>query len=153
MTNTINKTARIDQSIARLEEQKRKIAANQRKADNRRKFELGGLVIKAAIADYPSNELLGGLIHLRRLLEDPSQREKFANEGGRLFSKEQSAKVAMTLQLNEKPNPDAAKSLRAIGLRWNRIMAHWEGFADPEAAQSLVNQLGGSIKIVEKASS
>ena len=50
-----------------------------RKEDTRRKIELGGLVIKAGLADEPAAVLLGGLLNLAKSLQSPDG-ERTKNE-------------------------------------------------------------------------
>ena len=64
-----------------------------RKADTRRKIQLGGLVIKAGLADEESNVLLGLLLEAKSKLADDAlgeqQRQRWAHAGGAAFRMEQ----------------------------------------------------------------
>ncbi|KMO42090.1 conjugal transfer protein TraD [Methylobacterium variabile] len=60
---------------------------DERKADAYRKILLGGLVIKAGLADLPSNVLLGLLIEGRERTRDPDVVEQFAQRGDKEFKK------------------------------------------------------------------
>ncbi|MEN3214056.1 conjugal transfer protein TraD [Methylorubrum populi] len=57
----------------------------ERKADAYRKIKLGGLVIKAGLADLPSNVLLGLLMDGAERLRDPDAVEQFARRGDKEF--------------------------------------------------------------------
>ncbi len=57
----------------------------ERKADAYRKILLGGLVVKAGLADLPSNVLLGLLIEGRERMRDPDVVEQFAQRGDKEF--------------------------------------------------------------------
>ncbi|NGM38061.1 MULTISPECIES: conjugal transfer protein TraD [Methylobacterium] len=57
----------------------------ERRADAYRKIQLGGLVIKAGLAELPSNVLLGLLIEGRERMRDPDIVEQFARRGDKEF--------------------------------------------------------------------
>ena len=57
----------------------------ERRADAYRKIQLGGLVIKAGLADLPSNVLLGLLLDGAERLRDPDIVEGFARRGAKEF--------------------------------------------------------------------
>ncbi|GAA0241480.1 hypothetical protein LNAOJCKE_4927 [Methylorubrum aminovorans] len=57
----------------------------ERRADAYRKIQLGGLVIKAGLADLPSNVLLGLLLDGAERLRDPDVVEQLARRGDKEF--------------------------------------------------------------------
>ena len=57
------------QEIARLERKLARDKLKKRKADTRRKIEFGGLVIKANMADYSKEIILGALVNARKEIE------------------------------------------------------------------------------------
>lgn len=62
-----------------------------RKEDTRRKIQLGGLVIKSGMADYPPVVILGALALAENALQGPNAqdtRQRFAAAGDALFSKD-----------------------------------------------------------------
>ena len=64
---------------------------NARQEDTRRKIQLGGLVVKARMADYPPAVLLGALVLAANALAGPNaqaMRERFAAAGDACFSKD-----------------------------------------------------------------
>lgn len=63
---------------------------NARQEDTRRKIQLGGLVIKAGMADHPPAVLLGALALAANALAGPNAqaiRERFAAAGDALFAR------------------------------------------------------------------
>jgi hypothetical protein len=36
--------------------------------------------------------------------------------------------------------------LRAAGLRWNKVLQHWEGLADPDAVAELCGEHDGALR-------
>lgn len=64
-----------------------------RKADNQRKFELGGLTKLAGLFDCDKGALLGGFLALQRLMADADQFSEFKRAGDALLAeKEQQRK-------------------------------------------------------------
>ncbi|MCW5589119.1 MAG: conjugal transfer protein TraD [Legionellales bacterium] len=57
----------------------------QRKLDTRRKIELGGLIIKAGLAEYPKAIILGGLYYLLKELEREPEFENILKQQGELL--------------------------------------------------------------------
>lgn len=77
------------QMIARCENSLALEKLKQRRADTRRKIELGGLVIKATLDNYNKSIVLGALKHSQNLIEkDNNYLKMFESIGANLFSKE-----------------------------------------------------------------
>ncbi|HAT2009129.1 conjugal transfer protein TraD [Legionella pneumophila serogroup 1] len=58
-----------------------------RRADTRRKIELGGIVIKSGFDDYSKSVILGGLNYLLLLIkQNPTYEKKFFDIGNEIFS-------------------------------------------------------------------
>lgn len=62
-----------------------KAQLEERRRDTRRKIQLGGLIVKAGLADVPSNVLLGLLIEGRERIRDPAVEERLARLGDKEF--------------------------------------------------------------------
>lgn len=70
------------QEVARLERHLTLEKIKRRKADTRRKIELGGLVIKAGMHDFPKDVILGALIGLREEIEsNDTSRDLYGYKG------------------------------------------------------------------------
>ncbi len=59
---------------------------DERKADAHAKIQLGGLIVKAGLAEMPRDQLLGLLIEGRERARDPAIAEQFARRGAREFA-------------------------------------------------------------------
>lgn len=62
---------------------------NARREDTRRKIQLGGLIVKAGMADYPPSVILGALALAANALEGPNgqaTKERFEQAGDAAFS-------------------------------------------------------------------
>lgn len=84
LKNTIEKT---QARVARLESRLAREKLKTRRADTRRKIELGGLVIKSKLADYPKAIILGAMVDALEQLErnDAGILELFRLKGERVF--------------------------------------------------------------------
>ncbi|HHS8321907.1 TPA: conjugal transfer protein TraD [Legionella anisa] len=83
---TINQIKRQQQVIARCEKSLALEKLKKRRADTRRKIELGGLVIKSGMDDFNKSVILGALDYSLRLLrEDKSYNNLFESIGNSLF--------------------------------------------------------------------
>jgi len=74
------------QVIARFQKSLALEKLKKRKADTRRKIELGGLVIKSSMDVYNKAVILGGLVHLVQLIaRDENHQKLFESIGNKLF--------------------------------------------------------------------
>lgn len=62
-----------------------KAQIEERRRDTRRKIQLGGLIVKAGLADIPTNVLLGLLVDGRERIRDPAVEERLARLGDKEF--------------------------------------------------------------------
>jgi len=75
------------QSIARCENSLAQDKIKKRRADTRRKIELGGLVVKAGMDGFNKSVVLGAIVHSMQLIEsDESHVMLFESVGNNLFS-------------------------------------------------------------------
>ncbi len=128
-----------EQQKARLADQEAKLKDAGRKVRTRRLIEAGGLVEKTGLLDLDPNALYGALLSLRDGAAEAKTVEKWAALGGRAFAREarqrDEGKEAVVLTFPAPLSKDATVPLRAAGLRFNRLLQHWEGmsrFADAE---------------------
>jgi hypothetical protein len=74
------------QFIVRCEKSLALEKLKKRRADTRRKIELGGLVIKAGIDGFSKSIILGGLTHVLQLIHQDNQYTTlFESTGNNLF--------------------------------------------------------------------
>lgn len=83
----INKAIKTEQQkIARLERSLAFEKDKKRRADTRRKIELGGLVVKSAMDSWSKSIVLGALTHAMQLIEqDKNYLTVFESIGDNLF--------------------------------------------------------------------
>ena len=154
MSNTplAERIARLEQQKARLAEQEAKIKADQRKQRTRHLIEAGGLIEKAGLIELEPNALYGALLSLAEDASDKDKVAKWAAHGGRAFAREakerDAAREALTVTFAA-PLPVAfTTSLRAAGLRWNKVLQHWEGHAEYDAVATLAAERAGVVQRV-----
>ncbi|MDD4892454.1 MAG: conjugal transfer protein TraD [Candidatus Rickettsiella isopodorum] len=83
---TQNKINKKTQAIARLERKLIIEKIKERKKQTRRKIELGGLVIKAKMDEFPKDIILGALISVRKEIEkDNNVKSLFQPIGKSIF--------------------------------------------------------------------
>ena len=76
----------VEQRLARLERSKAMQAIKKRKMDTRRKIELGGLVIKSHLNQYPKDVILGALIDaVDQLTDNPELKRLWQIKGQQAF--------------------------------------------------------------------
>ena len=84
--DTLEQIVKQKQSIARCENSLAQEKLKKRRADTRRKIELGGLVVKSGMAQYNKATLLGALDYIFKLiLQDESYKYLFEISGDNLF--------------------------------------------------------------------
>lgn len=84
--NNNQKIKEQEQAIARLEKNLSLERLKKRRADTRRKIELGGLVIKSALDGYNKSVILGALSHAMDLIrKDDSYMTLFESIGNMAF--------------------------------------------------------------------
>lgn len=84
--DTSNEITKQNQLIARAEKTLALEKIKIRRADARRKIELGGLVIKSGMDGFNKSVILGALDYLSELLaQDKTQIEMFEARGNKLF--------------------------------------------------------------------
>ena len=70
----------------KLSRERASIAEQKRKLDTRNKIELGGLVLKAGLAEWDRATLLGGLMAIARMAPDEEKLSRWKAEGGKAFN-------------------------------------------------------------------
>ncbi|HHU0036393.1 TPA: conjugal transfer protein TraD [Legionella pneumophila] len=84
--NTLNQIQKQKQTIARSEKELAEAKLKKRRADTRRKIELGGLVIKAGVDGYNKSVILGAIDYAFSLIQQDDYYTKlFELKGNDLF--------------------------------------------------------------------
>jgi hypothetical protein len=151
-TSLAERLKRLEQQKARLQLTESKIKDDERRARTRRLIEIGALIEKAGLAALPANALFGALLEAAKKATDASDLARWETIGGRAFAGEAKARDAdkepLVLSLPFSQPAPVATALRAAGMRWNKVMRHWEGLARHDDVLTLANEHGGSVRRV-----
>ena len=154
-TSLTERLKRLEQQKARLQLTESKIKDDGRKARTRRLIEIGALVEKAGLAALPANALYGALLETAKKASDASDIARWETFGGRALAGEAKARDAdkepLVLSLPFSQPAPVATALRTAGMRWNKVMRHWEGLARHEEVAALAKEHGGSVRRVSAA--
>ena len=151
-TSLAERMSRLDQQKARLAEQEAKIKNDERKQRTKRLIEAGGLVEKAGLLELDADALYGALLSLKDRVKDAASLAQWATDGCQVAEGEAKARdagkepliVTFTATL---PTPFTTQ-LRAVGLRWNKLLQHWEGLATHDNVAALAREHGGTVRRV-----
>jgi hypothetical protein len=143
---------RLDQQKARIAEQEAKIKTDERKQRTRRLIEAGGLIEKAGLIDLDANALYGALLSLGAPAKDSAQVAQWSKAGGQVFDREAKARDAnkepvIVTFATTLPTPFTTR-LRGAGLRWNKVLQHWEGLAEHGEIAELAREHDGALRRV-----
>lgn len=153
-TSLAERMSRLEQQKSRLAEQEAKIKADERKQRTRRLIETGTLVEKAELLDLDDGTLYGALLSLTPGVKDAKQVSEWTKSGTKALERETTAGDATREPLtvafpSSLPTPFSTR-LRSAGLRWNKVMNHWEGMADYDAVAELAVEENGIVKRVRQ---
>ncbi|WP_011578700.1 MULTISPECIES: conjugal transfer protein TraD [Chelativorans] len=148
-TSLAERMSRLEQQRAKLAEQEAKLKADERKQRTRRLIEAGTLIERAGLLDLEETSLYGALLSLAGLAGDKAKVAEWAKAGKAALDEQTKADDAAREPLTvtfPAPLPTSfATRLRAAGLRWNKLLQHWEGFVDHIAVAALTAEHGGSV--------
>jgi Conjugal transfer protein TraD len=152
-TSLAERMSRLEQQRARLAEQEAKIRADERKQRTRRLIEAGSLVERAGLLDLDDHALFGALLSLAGSVGDNAKVGDWTEAGkaaiNRLRADSDMPREALIVTF-EAPLPTAFSTrLRGAGLRWNKVLHHWEGVANFETIAALAAEQNGSVRRVQ----
>lgn len=154
-TSLAERMNRLEQQRAKLAEQEARLKADERKQRTRRLVEAGTLIERAGLIDLEEAALYGGLLSLAESVRDKAKLAEWSKTGKAALDQETVGKNATYEPLTvifpaPLPTPFATR-LRSAGLRWNKVMQHWEGLADHDAVTALAAEQNGSVRRVHPA--
>lgn len=141
---------KLKQQRARLATKEQALRHKIRKAENRRKYELGGLVVKAGLKETSNDLLLGALIEVASRMEDEKSVRDWGKSGSQNASKPASEKLGVIVGFEAPQGEEVTRVLKANGLRWNRLSKQWEGFLKRDQLSTVRGAAeAGTITIAE----
>jgi hypothetical protein len=151
-TTLAERMTRLDQQKARIAEQEAKLKNDERKQRMRRLIEAGGLIEKAGLIDLGANALYGALLSLGVSARNSNQVDTWAKAGDKNFTREAKARDAgkepLIVTFATAQTTPLATRLRALGLRWNKVLEHWEGVADHAEVAEVAGENAGALRRV-----
>jgi hypothetical protein len=131
-----------------------------RKALDRKRIVFGGIVVKAGLAEWDHDVLLGVFATFGRYRHDSERRRQWKAGGAAAAAKPApETKVAPTkrrrprrveIQYPAAIPPDLARELRALGLKFDRATLVWRGFASMPVARRYAKKGGGNVIAMAK---
>jgi len=147
-TSLAERMSRLEQQRAKLAEQEAKLKADERKQRTRRLVEAGTLVEKTGLLDLDETALYGALLSLANGAADNAKIAEWTKAGKAALDEESADGAAgepLTVTFpTPLPTPFSTR-LRGAGLRWNKLMQHWEGLAAYEAVATLAAEHDGIV--------
>jgi hypothetical protein len=152
-TSLAERMSRLEQQRARLAEQEAKIRADERKQRTRRLIEAGTLVERAGLLDLDDHALFGALLSLAGAVGDNAKVVDWTTAGKSAINRQavdnQMSREALIVTFAA-PLPTAFSTrLRGAGLRWNKVLHHWEGVANFDTIAQLAAEQNGNVRRVQ----
>lgn len=127
-----------------------KIAARKRKKEDRRTYELGRLVVKAGLADWPVAELLGGFRAMAGIgakqraiwAQATAERERAEAEAAAR------ALVALRVSFADDPGEAVRTALHRRGFTFDPVTKSWSGKGNPAEIKAEAALAGGQVEPV-----
>lgn len=150
-TNLIERRKKaFEQRRNRLKQIENSLNTQLRKQRTRRLIELGGLVVKAQLEEWPSNLLLGGLLFLKKEADTDVQAD-WAYQGRLRFAVDTRHKTQAHVTFPSFPEGELLRDLEILGFTWNAAEHFWDGYGDVRELKLLLEPQGGLVRETEGA--
>lgn len=154
-TSLAERMSRLEQQRAKLAEQEARLKADERKQHTRRLVEAGTLLEKTGLLDLDETALYGALLSLADGAADNAKIAEWTKTGKAARERETADRNAtrepLTVTFPAPLPTEFSARLRRAGLRWNKLLQHWEGFVDHDAVAALAAEQNGSVRRVQPA--
>ncbi|KUM25576.1 hypothetical protein AU467_25715 [Mesorhizobium loti] len=148
-TSLAERMSRLEQQKARIAEQEAKIKNDERKQRTKRLIEAGALLEQAGLLELHTDALYGALLALSANAKDEKQIAAWAAAGMKALARETKAagatKEPLTVTFPAALPTEFSTRLRGAGLRWNKVLQHWEGLADHTTIAALAAEHNGAV--------
>lgn len=154
-TSLAERMSRLEQQRAKLAEQEAKLRSDERKQRTRRLVDVGTFVERAGLIDLEDAALYGALLSLASTANDKSRIAEWAKAGkaalDRSAANDSATREALLVTFPASLPTAFSTRLRAAGLRWNKLLQHWEGLADHDTVAALAGEQNGNVRRVRTA--
>lgn len=154
-TSLAERMSRLEQQRAKLAEQEARLRADERKQRTRRLVEAGTLVERAGLLDLDETTLYGALLFLAGGTKDRAKVAEWIKAGKAALHRktvdDSATKEPLTVTFPAALPTEFSTRLRGAGLRWNKVLRHWEGMADHDAIVALAAEQNGRVRRVQPA--
>lgn len=140
------RTKSFEQRMNRLKQMEASLNVQRRKQRTRRLIELGGLVVKANLDDWPSNMLLGAFLSLKEEARNQNQVNSWTYEGRLRFAADTRKNTRVHVTFPSFPEGELLKDLKLLGLTWNAMEHIWVGRGDVQELKALLEPQGGLVR-------
>lgn len=135
---------------SRIKAKKMRINGKEKKAKDRIKYNLGGLVIKAGIENLNNNELLGAFLEIKERIKEGSNVKKWRDKGATAFEKDKAQNGEdLIISFESEPPKEAKDIIKKHKIKWNRYRKEWQGCAKKDLLESELKEFGATIESVE----
>lgn len=139
---------------ARLADLESKLKLAEKKARVGRLVRLGEYVERAGLIDLSNEAIYGGILSLAQAVKDGKPIPAWTRAGAERIAEESQeddgAEQAVVLTFARPVEREVMAALRSRGLRFNRVLRHWEGMVAADVAQSLADLHGASMEVVQR---
>jgi|GEM_PF-4248701 len=135
------------EALNKLDQDDAALRVKERKARTRELIASGGLVRKAGLDHLHEWALFGALLTVRAKADDKDQIAQWEREGRAHFQAIADAEVQATAKFTRPLAKNESDEMRDLGFRYTREGKFWSGMVNPELAQQLVTDLGGTLRI------
>ena len=150
-TNLIERRKKaFEQRRNRLKQMESSLNVTLRKERTRRLIELGGVVAKAKVDEWPTHTLLGALLFLKDKANTDS-RADWAYQGRLRFAVDTRHKTQVHVTFPSFPEGELLRDLETLGFTWNVAEYFWDGYGDVRELKLLLEPQGGLVREAEGA--
>jgi len=151
MTTIEEQKQKLEQKKARMVLEEAKLKIKEEKMRTKSLIEKGSLITKADLDYLPNNALYGGLLFLKKQIEDNENIiSRWIVDGNKQLNKEKKDVKAIILKFEEELHSDTKEFIRSHGLRFNRFRKEWCGNTSRlEELKKALGKIKYEIEIIE----
>ena len=152
MTTIEEQKQKLEQKKARMVLEEAKLKIKEEKMRTKSLIEKGSLITKADLDYLPNNALYGGLLFLKKQIEDNENIiSRWIVDGNKQLNKEKKDVKAIILKFEEELHSDTKEFIRSHGLRFNRFRKEWCGNTSRlEELKKALGKIKYELEIIEQ---